>query len=83
MSLSIPPPDRRLPADDIAVPGVVIVDRQQRLRRGGQRRHPTATTMPAPTPVISALGVSHAEGDQRAVQRERREAQRHRVSTSV
>ena len=67
----------RLPADDVAVPGVVLVDRQQRVDAGGQRRRCTIViTIPSRTPSTSAPGSrSIAKVTSSAVEDQRREAE--------
>ena len=70
------PPPPRLPADDVAVPGVVFVDREQRVEARGERRHRDRDDDPLEHPVEVGAGQEvDREGDEHAVEEQRRAAE--------
>ena len=66
----------QLPPHDVAVPGLVLVDREQGVDQRGDRRHRDRHHVPSKTPSIRAPGRSiDREGHQHPVQHQRRPAQ--------
>ena len=76
LALHVLPPPPHLPADDVAVPGVVFVDRQQRVEARGERRHRHRDDDPLEHPVEVGAGQEvDGEGDENAVEEQGRAAE--------